>query len=72
VPTSAQGVTLIGRWHDPAARSGAAIFEVDDIMALQSYAAHWSTYPDINVSPVVHDEQAAVIASEVVPAQSGS
>jgi hypothetical protein len=52
------------------ARSGAAIFEADDIMAFQSYAAHWSTYLDINVWPVVDDEQAAVIASEVVPAQS--
>jgi hypothetical protein len=67
-----KGVTLIGRWHDPAARSGAAIFETDAVMALQGYAAQWSTYLDIKVSPVVDDEQAAVIASEVVAAQSGS
>jgi hypothetical protein len=72
VPTSAQGVTLIGRSHDPAARSGAAIFETDDVMALQGYAAQWSPYLDINVSPVVDDEQAAVIATEVVAAQSAA
>jgi hypothetical protein len=40
------GVKIIGRWGDMAARTGVAIFESDDLAAVQRYVGHWKTYVD--------------------------
>ena len=65
-----EGLTLVGRWHDLAARRGVAIVEAADAMAVQRYSAHWSPYMDVDITPVVEDEESAVLAAEVVAAQT--
>jgi hypothetical protein len=36
------GVKIIGRWHDLAARAGVVILESNDIAAVQRYAGQWN------------------------------
>lgn len=64
-----EGQKLIGRWHDTGGRKGVAIVETDDVMALQGYASQWSPHLDIEISPVVEDEESAQIAAAVLAAQ---
>ena len=52
------GVTLVGRWHDVAAGSGALICESDDISAVQSWALNWNGVLNMDVTPVVDDNEA--------------
>jgi len=56
------GVTLIGRWHDTAARRGVAIFEASDPAALSTYLGQWNPYMDIDIAPVLDDEESAAVA----------
>jgi len=67
-----KGVKLIGRWHDLGSRAGVAIFKADDAVALHGYATQWSPFLDLDIAPVVSDEESAVIAAEVVAAQPAS
>ena len=59
-------VTIIGRWHDSAARKGVAIVESTDTGALYRYLGQWNPYMEIDVSPVLDDEESAALASQVV------
>ena len=52
------GVKLIGRWHDLVAVGGWLICESDDISAVQSWALNWSGVLNIEVRPVVDDNEA--------------
>ena len=52
------GVKLIGRWHDLVAAGGVLICESDDISAVQSWALNWSGVLNIEVRPVVDDNEA--------------
>ena len=52
------GVKLIGRWHDLVAVGGVLICESDDISAVQSWALNWSGVLNIEVRPVVDDNEA--------------
>ena len=52
------GVKLIGRWHDLVAVGGWLICESDDISAVQSFALNWSGVLNIEVRPVVDDNEA--------------
>ena len=57
-----EGVTIVGRWHDMAARQGVAIVEADDTAALHAYVGMWNPSMDIDVSPVLDDEESAALA----------
>ena len=52
------GVKLIGRWHDLVAGGGMLICESDDISAVQSHALNWSGVLNIEIRPVVDDNEA--------------
>ena len=39
-----EGVKIIGRWGDVAARTGVAIFESNDLAAVQRYVGQWNAY----------------------------
>jgi len=52
------GVKLIGRWHDLVAVGGWLICESDDISAVQSHALNWSGVLNIEIRPVVDDNEA--------------
>jgi hypothetical protein len=51
-------VKLIGRWHDLASFTGVAIVESDDAQAIASWALNWNSSLDIEVAPVLDDEEA--------------
>lgn len=56
------GVTLIGRWHDTVGRRGVAIFEATDLAAMSHYIGQWNPYMDIDIAPVLDDEESAAVA----------
>ena len=60
------GVTMIGRWHDTNSRSGVAIMETTDLAALNRYLGQWNPYMDLDVSPVLDDEETAALAKDVL------
>lgn len=59
-------VTMIGRWHDTNSRSGVAIMETTDLAALNRYLGQWNPYMDLDVSPVLDDEETAALAKDVL------
>ena len=60
------GVKMIGRWHDTNSRSGVAIFETTDLTALNRYLGKWNPFMDLDVSPVLDDEETAALAKNVL------
>jgi len=60
------GVTMIGRWHDTNSRSGVAIMETTDLAALNRYLGKWNPFMDLDVSPVLDDEETAALAKDVL------
>ena len=52
---------LIGRWHDLVSGSGVAIFETDSLQAVNAYALKWNENMDIQVTPVLDDEEAKAL-----------
>ena len=59
-------VKIVGRWVDMSARAGVAIFESDDLAAVQRYAGQWSPYMDITLVPVLEDQESAAVARQIV------
>lgn len=53
------GVKILGRWHDFASRTGVIVMESNDIMAVQRYVGRWNPYMEIDLAPVIDDEEAA-------------
>ena len=64
--SAGEGVKIIGRWHDTAARGGVAIFEADDMMALQRYLGQWNPALDLDCTPVLDDEESAALGQALV------
>ena len=60
------GVRLIGRWHDMSARRGVAILESDDLAAVERFIGRWNTVMDVDLAPVLDDEEAAAAAKEII------
>jgi hypothetical protein len=44
-------VKIIGRWHDTTERTGVAIFESNDLMAVQRYIGQWNPHMEIDLTP---------------------
>ena len=61
-----RGVKIIGRWHDMCARKGVAVLETTDLEAMQRYLGQWNASMDLNVAPVVDDEESAAVAKSIV------
>ncbi|QDT63358.1 DUF3303 domain-containing protein [Calycomorphotria hydatis] len=58
-------VKLIGRWHDLVGGCGAAVFESDSISAVSAYALQWNRYMEIEISPVIDDEEARAVGLQM-------
>ena len=56
------GVSILGRWHDMAARKGVGILEASDLSALKIYFGQWNPHMDLDVAPVLDDEESAEVA----------
>ena len=52
---------LIGRWHDLQSGRGAAVYEASDAAALARYSLAWNKYMDLEISPVLDDEETRAI-----------
>jgi Domain of unknown function (DUF3303) len=65
------GVTLVGRWHDLGSRTGVAIVETSDAAALARYLGEWNPHMDLDVSPVLDDEEAAKAGKAILDSQRG-
>jgi hypothetical protein len=53
---------IIGRWHNMAARSGVAIVEASNASALFRYLGQWNPHMDMEVSPVLDDEESVALS----------
>jgi hypothetical protein len=60
------GLKMIGRWHDTASRTGVAIMETTDLTALHRYLNQWNPFLDLDVAPVLDDEETAALAKGVL------
>jgi len=60
------GVKILGRWHDFASRTGVIIMESDDIVAVQRYLGRWNPHMDIELAPVLDDEESAAGAKQTL------
>jgi hypothetical protein len=60
-----KGVKIIGRWHDQGGRQGVAIFEAADLAALFRYLGQWNPHMDVEVTPVLDDEESAAVARSI-------
>ena len=61
-----EGITMIGRWHDVASRSGVAIVESNSAESLMNYAMKWNDILDTTITPVVEDAEAGQLAGELI------
>jgi hypothetical protein len=60
-----EGLTSLGRWHAPGSSYGWLLVETDDAVALAEHMAEWARLLELNISPVIEDEEAAKAASRV-------
>jgi hypothetical protein len=61
-----EGVVLIGRWHDISSRSGVAILDSDDVAAVHRFIGRWTSHMDIDLAPVLEDEETAAVAKQIL------
>jgi hypothetical protein len=61
-----EGVKMIGRWIDMAGRTGVLIVESNDLAAVHRYVGLWNPYMDIDLTPVVDDEESAAIGRQII------
>ena len=60
------GVTIIGRWHDVAARTGVVIFESNDPALVQRYLGQWNPYMEIDLAPVLDDDESTAVYRQIL------
>jgi hypothetical protein len=56
--TPAEGVTLLGRWHNVDCSGGFSLYETDNAAALHLGAAKWADVIEINTAAVIEDAEA--------------
>ncbi len=61
-----ENMTLVGRWHCGASRSGVAILESDSAMDVMRWAMKWNHSIDMTIEPCVEDADAGQLCSEVL------
>jgi hypothetical protein len=65
------GAKIIGRWHDMASRTGVAILEASDASAAHRYIGQWNPHMEIDIAPVVDDDESAEVAKAILASQGG-
>jgi len=64
-----EGVKILGRWHDLASRTGMLILEASDAAAIAGYLGQWNPYMEMDVSPVLDDEESAKAGKAILDSQ---
>ena len=59
------GVKLLGRWHDLVRGGGVAIVESPSAEAISAYALGWNRFMDLDIAPVVDDEEARDLGNKL-------
>jgi hypothetical protein len=57
---------LIGRWHDLVRGTGVAVYEADSVDAISAYSLNWNRFMDLDIVPVVNDEETREIGRSVL------
>lgn len=65
------GVKIVGRWHAMGARTGAAVLETNDVAAMYRYLGQWNPVMDLDVVPVVDDDESGELAKSTVAMHEG-
>lgn len=60
------GLRLIGRWHNFGEYTGVAVVEANDAATLLVYLGKWNPVMDLDVSPVLDDEESAATGKAIV------
>lgn len=61
-----EGMSLIGRWHDLVGGTGAAVYEVENASVISAYALQWNRFMDLEIVPVVDDNEAKAVGQQLV------
>lgn len=59
------GLETVGRWHAPGSASGWHLVEGDSSEALAQQVAEWAGLIDLEVTPVIEDEEASSSLSKL-------
>lgn len=62
---------MIGRWHEPTSKTGVAIMETTNLAALNRYLNMWNPFMEVEVVPVLDDEETAALSKEILADQKG-
>ena len=66
-----EDVKMIGRWHEPTSKTGVAIMETTNLAALNRYLNMWNPFMEVEVVPVLDDEETAALSKEILADQQG-
>ena len=66
-----EDVKMIGRWHEPTSKTGVAIMETTNLAALNRYLNMWNPFMEVEVVPVLDDEETAALSKEILADQKG-
>jgi hypothetical protein len=69
--SAGEGVTLLGRWHELTSRSGVAIVESTDLAAVQRYVNQWNPHMDMDIAPVLDDDECTEAIRAILADQDG-
>jgi len=64
-------VTMVGRWNDLVSGTGVAIFESDDLSAVNDFCLNWTNVCEMKITPVLDDEKVRAIWRARASAEGG-
>lgn len=59
-----EGMEILGRWHAPGSSRGWVLME-GDVTAIAHHMAEWGNLLELDVTPVLEDEQAGAAMAKV-------
>ena len=65
-----ENINLIGRWHSIGDGTGVTICETEDPQALGAWALNWMSFLDVQVKPILDDEEVREIGRKKFSEQS--
>lgn len=60
------GVKMLGRWHVVGTNAGMAVAETNDPALMQKWSLDWTDLLEMDVRPVLTDEQAGPLLAGIV------
>ncbi len=66
-----EGVKILGRWHELTSRTGVAILEASNAVAVHRYLNQWNLHMDMDVAPVLDDEECTTAIKAILQDHAG-